>query len=258
MSVTESELANLAERLLDDYDAVRPGELFADGLRLELVDAWRLQSAVAQLRTSRGERVAGYKVGAVNAGNQQMLGVTEPVWGRLWESEFHESGVQLEKSTYANLAIEAEFGIVLSKDVEPGMGIEELAACVDALYPTLELHNLKFESEQPHGPELVANNCINCGVVKGKPVTQLKESQMTNLKLVFDGQVVDAWDNLAWPHDILAAVDWLSNSLMSQGLRLQRGDFVLTSAWGPPLPVENHARIDVTSSVFGNVFADII
>lgn len=257
MTLEESELSDLAVQLLADYDAVRPGDLFASGLRLELDDAWRLQAAVVQLREARGERVAGYKVGAMTAGNQKMLGLTQPVWGRLWQSEFYDNGVHLQRSAFANLSIEAEFGILLSHDVVPGMSIDAVAACVEAVYPTLELHNLSLQSKQPHGPELVANNCINCGVVKGTAVTRLEMPCETSLNLVYDGHVTGAWEKLRWPHDILAAIDWLAQSLALQELQLKRGDFILTSAWGPPVPVENYSRVEVNSSAFGDVFAVI-
>ena len=257
MTLHESELSDLAERLLADYDAVCPGDVFANGLRLDLDDAWHLQAAVTRLREARGELVAGYKIDAVTPGNQQMLGLTQPVWGRLWQSEFYDSGVRLDRAAYAELSLEAEFGIELSQSVKPGMSMQQLAACVGSVYPTLELHNLRLCSAQPHGPELIANNCINCGDVKGAAVTAIEKPCETSLQLVYDGKLVDSWEKLKWPHDILKALGWLAQSLESQGLHLKRGDFVLTSAWGPPIPVQNHHRVEVTSSAFGDAFAVI-
>lgn len=128
--------------MLADYDAVTPGTIYAEGFRLELRDAWQLQNAVTRLREARGEKVIGYKVGAVFPGNQQMLGIPHPVWGRLWKSELHGDGAVLKKASYANIAIEAEFGITLSADLTPGMSLAEIAASVEAVYPLLELHNL--------------------------------------------------------------------------------------------------------------------
>jgi len=66
MSELDSDtLKNLARRMLDDYDAVKSGTVFAEGLRLSILDAWRPQSAVAVLREERGESVVGYKIGCV-------------------------------------------------------------------------------------------------------------------------------------------------------------------------------------------------
>jgi 2-keto-4-pentenoate hydratase len=241
--------------MLADYDAGNPGTVFGEGVRFELGDAWRLQGAVTRLREARGEQVVGYKVGCVSPGNQKTMGVAQPVWGRLWNTEQYQDGVVLSKANYNNIAIEAEFGVTLARLVTPDMALEEVAASVDALYPLLELHDLVMRGEPPHGHELVANNCINCGVVRGAPIRDLHASRDTDLKLVYDGDVVDAWASLTWPGNILAALAWLARDLATQGLELSAGALVLTGAWGPPIPLATHTHVEVTSSTFGNVAA---
>ena len=252
---TKERLDIIAARMLLDYDNVTPGTIYAEGLRLDLSQAWRLQTTVTKLREARGEQVVGYKVGCVDPGNQKMMGVPHPVWGRLWASEQHEDGVVLAKSDYANVSIEAEFGVTLSRDVVSGMSIDEIASCVEAVYPLLELHNLIMRGDAPHGHELVGNNCIHSGVVRGAPIRDLNGDRQTDLKLVYDGSVVDEWASLSWPGDLLAAVDWLAGNLETHGISLKAGDLVLTGAWGPPIPVGEHTGVEVRSSGFGNVTA---
>jgi len=255
MSLDDDDLQQIATRMLADYDSVKPGLIFSEGFRLELADAWRLQTAVTLLREARGEKVVGYKTGCHAAVNQEAMGLQQPVWGRLWESELHNDSAALTKSDYANLSIEAEFGVMLSRDLKPGMSLDDVAASVGAVYPVLELHNLVLRGDRPHGHELIANNCINCGVVRGEPVTDLDSSRQTDLKLVYDGTTVDEWESLRWPDDIIAGLVWLNGSLTESGLHLKAGDLVLTGAWGPPIPVESCTRVDVTSSAFGDVFS---
>ena len=85
----EGKLSALATQMLIDYDTHHPGTVFSDGLRLELDDAWRLQAAVVALREQRGETVVGYKIGCVAEGNQRAMGLSHPVYGRLWSTEQH-------------------------------------------------------------------------------------------------------------------------------------------------------------------------
>ena len=82
-TLNDTNLNSIAHRMLDDYDNATPGTVFSEGLQLEEADAWRLQQAVTQLREQRGEKAIGYKIGCVSAGNQQMMGLNHPVWGRL-------------------------------------------------------------------------------------------------------------------------------------------------------------------------------
>lgn len=250
-----NDLDAVAARMLADHDARTPGTIFAEGFRISAQEAWQIQTAVTRLREARGEKVIGYKVGAVAPGNQKMMGLAHPAWGRLWQGELHDGGASLKKSDYANIAIEAEFGIILSRDLSPGMSVDQIAATVASVHPLLELHNLVFRSEKPHGPELIANNAINCGIVLGTAVNDLDRPRETDLKLVYDGATVDEWDGLHWTSDLLGAVNWLAGALAEHGTGLKAGDLVLTGAWGPPIPVAEHTRVDVTSSGFGDVSA---
>ena len=124
--LAEDTLNSLASQMLIDYDARNPGTVFADGLRLELTEAWRLQGAVAGLREKRGETVVGYKIGCVSENNQRSNGLSHPVWGRLWSTEQHLDGASLGKADFANVAIEAEFAITLDRDIDPGNASAEV------------------------------------------------------------------------------------------------------------------------------------
>ena len=107
MSLLDGHETNkIATRILSDYDSHSLGTIFADGLRLGIEEAWRLQAAVAKLRENRGEKVIGYKIGCVSEVHQKALGITHPVLGWLWSTEQYEGGVELRKADFANLAIE--------------------------------------------------------------------------------------------------------------------------------------------------------
>ena len=252
----DDRLKVIAQRMLADYDDANPGTIFADGLRLSIPDAWRLQTAIAALREQRGETAAGYKIGCVSKGNQTMMGLNHPVWGRLWSSELHEDGVSLKKANFANLALEAEFAVTLKRAVDPHQtSPEALLAAVGAVYPVIELHNLVLRGDPPHGHELIANNGILAGVVRGKGVTDPIKPVITDLALVFDGEIVDSWSSLRWPDDILSSIAWLAQQRAQFGDQLKSGDVILTGAFGPPIPIEDYVRVDVRSLAFGDVYA---
>ncbi len=249
-------LESVAERMLRDYDARTPGTVFADGLRLSLDDAWQLQDAVASLREQRGERIVGYKVGCVCPGNQERHGLSHPVWGRLWSTEQYTDGARLSKENFANVAIEGEFAITLSRNIDPGnISLATIIESVEQVFPVVELHNLSFRGADPRGHELIANNAIHAGVVRGQGCAKPDSSTETDLSITFDGRMVDEWHGIRWPSDILQAVGWLAERLAGHGLRLRRGDTLLTGALGPPIPVSNVHRVKVESSRFGAVDA---
>jgi len=254
-NLSHSKLSSIANRMLDDYDNANPGTVFADGLRLDVTDAWRLQQAVTHLREKRGEKAIGYKLGCVFPGNQQVMGLSHPVSGRLWDSEIHEDGAELLKADYSNIALEAEFAVTFSTDIDASSSTETIANAVDAIYPVLEMHNMTLRGQQPHGHELIANNALHCGVIKGAPIRELAATIETDMQLVYDGTTVDSWEKLVWPVDVLAGLPWLVQRLSAEGTHINKGDLILTGAWGPPIAVAEHTHVALSSTSFGNVNA---
>ena len=53
--LTDLQLQVYAEQMLIDYDSINPGTIFKDKIRISIEDAWRIQSAVVDLRKKRGE-----------------------------------------------------------------------------------------------------------------------------------------------------------------------------------------------------------
>lgn len=259
MSPHDIDTTTLAHRMLADYDAATPGTAFAEGLRLSVDDAWALAASVAALREDRGEQVVGYKVGCVDLGNRKSMGLEHPAWGRIWSTERHQDGAVLPKASYANPAMEAEFAIMLKQDLGPGEASpDQIIAAVGAVYPVIEIHNLVLRGRAPHGHELLANNAINAGVVVGDPIKDLESGTKTDLKLIYDDQIVDEWDVLTWPDDMLSAIGWLTEAQAKEGRVLKAGDLILTGAFGPPIPLEDRTEVKVTSSAFGDVTAKFV
>src|SRR2546425_75727 len=127
MSLIPWEAQRIAERMLADYDAHRPNEIFAERRKdwITLDDAYAVQRAVAELRLKRGERCLGYKVGCLSAAIQNQLGLHEPVRGYLWQSEALLSGSHLpcespgsgQECRFVNLAIEGQIALRLIRDI---------------------------------------------------------------------------------------------------------------------------------------------
>ena len=117
--LTHKEIELFARKILEDYDAKNPGRIFQEKININNVDALHIQSEVSKLREKRGEEVIGYKIGCVSKETQKKMGFTQPACGYLWKSELYESGVTLNKKDYANPAMEAEFGVMLNRDIKP-------------------------------------------------------------------------------------------------------------------------------------------
>ena len=252
----QSQIDTYAQKILDDYDAVNPSTIFKDKIRMSNEDAHLIQSAVTALRIKRGEEVIGYKIGCISKKTQNKMGFNQPAWGRLWKNELHSNGSILKKINYANPAMEAEFGIILNRDINPNSAsLKHILESIETIHPIIEIHNLVYNGEPPHGAELLANNAIHAGVVIGDPIKEKMSLHITDLQLIFDNEVIDTWSDKKWPNDMLSELEWLIREQSKIGNILKKGNLILTGAYGFPVPIKDKKLVEVTSSAFGDVKA---
>ena len=252
--LSSKELDLYSNKILEDYDTKNPSQIFKDKVRIINEDALLIQSKVADLRLKRGEEIIGYKIGCVSKDTQKKMGFTHPASGYLWKSELHQTGVELNKKDYSNPAMEAEFGVILNRDINPELvSFDYIFESVQSIYPLIEIHNLVFNGDPPNGAELLANNAIHAGVILGPENKLPNNNTITDLKLVYDNEVVDKWIDKKWPFDMLGEIEWLVKDKAKTNNILKKNDLILTGAYGFPVPINEKKLIEVTSSAFGNV-----
>ena len=254
--LSQKELDLFTNKILEDYDAKNPGTIFKEKIEIGNEDALLIQSNVARLREKRGEVIIGYKIGCVSKETQKKMGFTQPACGYLWKSELYQSGVILNKKDYTNPAMEAEFGVMLNRDIKPELAsFDYILKSIEGIYPLIEIHNLIFYGEEPYGAELLANNAIHAGVVLGQETKLPLDKIKTDLRLIYNKEVIDIWINKTWPNDMLSEIEWLIKEQAKNNNYLKKGNLILTGAYGFPVPINDKKLIEVASSAFGNVNA---
>ena len=255
-NLSSKELDLYSNQILEDYDAKNPSQIFKNKVKVSNEDALHIQNKVTELRLKRGEEIIGYKIGCVSKDTQKKMGFTQPACGYLWKSELYTSGIELNKKDYTNPAMEAEFGVILSRDIKPEISsFDYILESIEGIYPLIEIHNLVFHGIEPYGAELLANNAIHAGVVLGLEKKLPTNKLETDLKLIYDNEIIDTWVNKKWPVDMLLEVNWLVKEQVKSNNYLKKGDLILTGAYGFPVPINDKKIIEVTSSAFGGVKA---
>ena len=209
-NLSSKELDLYSNQILEDYDAKKPSQIFKNKVKVSNEDALLIQNKVTELRVSRGEEVIGYKIGCISKDTQKKMDLSHPAKGTLWKHELHQSGVELNKKDYFNPAMEAEFGVILNRDIKPDLAsFDYILQSIEGIYPLIEIHNLVFYGNEPYGAELLANNAIHAGIVIGAEIKLPSEKVETDLKLIYDKEVIDTWTNKIWPNDMLSEIEWL-------------------------------------------------
>ena len=249
-----SRIGQWASRQLADYDAHDPGSLFAEEVVLNVAQGYELQSAVAQLRRRRGERIVGYKVGCKSPTIRAQLGIDHCVSGRLYDSERHASGAVLSRAQYANLAIEGELAVELSREpTEHDFFGGAVPACVARVLPVIELHNHVMRGEQPSAGELIAHNAIHAGFVAGCGVSRKDARGDPSLAIFADGRLLDECAGPALIQTISSSLKWLTEIVRDRGDRLSAGQIILTGSIPSLTPIGEDCRIRVDAPPFGSV-----
>jgi len=247
----EPELQALAVRQLADYDRHDPGTAFTGALDLSIEQAYRVQSLVADLRTRRGEKIIGWKVGCTSPVIRQRLRVDNPVFARLFESETWPTGTMLPQSQFAGLAIEGELAIRLGSDLVPGVNESEIAAAIEYVFPVIELHNLTFRGE-PSAGELIANNAIHAGFVfEDSPAAF--DPRPARLHIELEGTELATVEGLELTQTVLDSLSWLATELPRHGESLEAGQTVLCGSVADLFPIADPGQLRVTTDRFGSV-----
>jgi 2-keto-4-pentenoate hydratase len=252
-------LTELAQHTLTDYDARTPNQIFRQPITLTTDQAYEIQGEVARLRELRGEKIIGYKVGCVSAAIQQQLGISEPIFGRLFDSECHLSGARLSCANYANLAVEGEVAVRLKADVPATLRTDEdYFSRIDEMFPVVELHHYVLRSPEPCCQELIASNGMNAGIVTGECTTRTRGGIHPRLTIsMSNGAALDIAEASAVARPI-ESLRWLAGRLATFRIRLSPGQVILT---GSPLrlfPVKPGMRIFVGAESIGSICAEFV
>jgi 2-keto-4-pentenoate hydratase len=254
-------LQELARKILADNDARTPGRLSAEPLDLTTAQAYAVQAEITRLREQRGENILGYKVGCTSRAIQAQLGVDEPIFGRLFDTESHPPGAHLSAARYANLAVEGEIAVRLSNNLpcEP-LSADEYRQAIAEVFPVIELHHYVLPSTWPPGRWLIASGGMHAGFVFAEPETRPKSSEHSarSLSVRINDVVVGNDDDAAALRDrTIESLRWLAGRLARFGLRLCKGQVILTGSPMNLFPVIPGSRIVVDAPPLGVSFVQI-
>jgi 2-keto-4-pentenoate hydratase len=252
--MSHDELLRWADLVLADLDAMQPGRSFALPATTTTRDAYALQHEVVRLRERRGERVIGYKIGCSSRAIQQQLGASEPIFGRIFDTGCFASGARLSYARFADLAIEGELAIRLSRDL-PGSPLpdDEYIAAIGSVFCVIELHHYGVMSSGGSLPALIATSGMHAGLVPSAELTCDPRSVplVSELTVLINdepvGSTSEPW-SMGCP---AAALRWLSQSLDQFGARLLRDQVILTGSVLPLFPVRPGARVVVAAQPLG-------
>jgi 2-keto-4-pentenoate hydratase len=221
--------------------------------------AYLLQGEVTRLREQRGEKVIGYKVGCTSPVMQRQLGIHEPIFARVFDTDRFPSGSQLSFSRFANLAVEGELAVRLDRDVSaPSIGVDDCRAAIASAFPVIELHHYVLRSPKPSVAELIACGGMHAGLVATDHEIEVGLCDVESLSIWIDGERLGTVSGAEVTELALRSVGWLADRLAEKGLTLVRGQVVLTGSLLPLYTLRPGSRVVAALAPFGRSSAVIV
>ena len=210
----------------------------------DVVRAYEIQTKWSELRTGRGERIIGRKIGLTSFAMQEQLGVSEPDYGSLWSSRYFPARggrVEIPAEPFLQPFLEGELAFLIGKPLAgPGVTLQTALAATEALAIAVEVVDSRIEDWNIKLPDTIADNASYGGFTTGPWSRSLQEVDLRTIGMLINksgDRVAEGMGAASLGHPA-EAVAWLANKLASFGTSLEPGDIVLSGSLGGAVPVE--------------------
>jgi 2-keto-4-pentenoate hydratase len=230
---------NIAAAVEDFWTARARAEFFPLAYvdRLTLDEAYRIQLALIDRRVAAGERQIGWKVGLTAKPIQEQFGFHEPVFACILETQ--PSGHVFGAAELINPGFETELCVRLGRGLEGNVGLEQVRAAVDVIYPSFEIIETRGDLAKQIALAL-ADNGQQRSVVVGTPMqlAPTMELDKVEARVRLNGNEVATGLGSAVLGNPLHSIQWLAEKLGHYGRRLRPDDIVMTGSFVREFPLQ--------------------
>lgn len=214
----------------------------------DVVSAYAVQEINTKQRLAAGERIVGRKIGLTSPAVQAQLGVNEPDYGMLFDSDDVSDDKVISTASLMQPKVEAEIAFVLARPISnPDATIEEVGAAVGYAVAAAEIVDSAIADWRIKLADTVADNASGAKFVLGKDRKKLSEIDLHlgGMEMRLRGRQVSVGVAAACLGNPLNAALWLARKMIEVGRPLDAGDIVLSGALGPMVNVSAGDEFDV-------------
>lgn len=261
--MTPAEIA-AAAAALDEAERMRRqiGLLSLAHPDMTMDDAYAVQAAWMRLKTARGRRALGFKIGLTSKAMQSALNIDIPDSGVLLDDMAFADGATIPKDRFIQPRIEAEIAFVMKDALRgPDCTAADAMAATRFVAPALEILDTRILRVDPATKkaraivDTIADNAANAGLVLGR---QRHAPDAFDLRWVGaivsrNGEVEETGLGAGVLGDPAAGVAWLANRLAAYGDSIRPDDVILSGSFIRPIEAPSGAAIRADFGPFGTV-----
>jgi 2-oxo-3-hexenedioate decarboxylase len=244
------DIAAIAAEALSAIDAGRPiASRSTPHSAFTPADAYRAAAVMRDVRTARGERPLGRKIGFTNRTIWAEYGVYSPIWGTMFDTTVCDlAGLgPVSLSRFSEPRIEPEIVFGIGRAPEPGMDVAALIETVEWIAHGFEIVQSIYPGWTFTPAESVAANGLHGALFVGPRVAPgpdraswLRVLERFDIDLMCDGKVVDRGNARNVLDGPLHALRHLVEMLASDPCNppLAAGEIVTTGTLTRALPIK--------------------
>ncbi len=211
---------------------------------LDVGGAYEIQSFWSDARIARGDRIVGRKIGLTSDVVQKQLGVSEPDYGALWQSNVYDATggrVEIAAADFLQPRIEGEIAFLIGEDLTGGkVTPQDVLAATEACAIGVEIVDSRIADWRIKLVDTIADNASFGGVILGAWDRDLPKQDLAALamQIHLNGALAGEGVGSAALGHPANSTAWLANKLYQFGVTLSRGDIVISGALSKMLPVK--------------------
>lgn len=251
---TIAELAELYLRAEHDATPVPP-------IRERLPDigeeeAYAVQAELVRRKLAAGAHLVGRKGGATNPAAQANFGLSQAVYGALFDRGGVPSGAVIELAQLIHPRIECEVAFRMARDLAgPGVTPEAALDAVAGAAAAFEVVDARTVGWGAKMAEMICDNVFQARYAVSEQLVPVAGLNLAAIEVVLLKNGAEAARStganvLGSPANALA---WLANRLAEHGQSLRAGDLVLAGSLTPLVPVGPGDHVEAVFDELGGV-----
>lgn len=207
---------------------------------LSVDDAYAIQAALLDLQLSRGDILAGAKLGLTSVAKQTQMGVSEPIYGWVAASTVLDAAQPIPLAELIHPRCEPELVFVLAEALSgPNVTAGDVLDATEKIVGGIEIIDSRYEAFSFTLSDVIADNTSAARVMIGAEGIAPRDADLTTLGCVFeiDGGTVGTATGAALLGDPAACVAMLANHLGRHGQQLDAGWIVMAGAVADAQPL---------------------
>jgi 2-oxo-hept-3-ene-1,7-dioate hydratase len=220
-------------------------------------DAYRISTAVTELKLKSGRTVKGHKIGLTSKAMRSLTGATEPDYGTMFDDWFLLEGGKVPRSRMNRPLVEVELAFVLREPlVGPSVNAADVIRATDFVLPAIEIVDTR---QKGRGPTPLVDSIADaaaCGfvILGGRPVRLTEiDIRRVGASLSINGSVEESGVASAVMGNPINSVAWLANKLHEYGVTAEAGHVILSGSFIKAIPFNPGDTVVALFDVLGEI-----